>query len=68
MKDIDDAIILSEEIVASLSVMTSRQRTVVLAAMLGFTQAEIGTMLGVGQPAVSKMLKASKKFFARSVE
>ena len=61
MKGADDTIILSEEIAASLKAMTSHQRVVVLATMLGFTQAEIGDMLGIKQPAVSALLKRAKK-------
>ena len=60
MRSVDDAIILSEDIVCSLGEMNERQRTVILASMLGFTQAEIATMLGVSQQTVSIIFRQGK--------
>ena len=60
MKDIDEQIDHSAEIIAALSRLTDRQKIAVLAVMLGYTQAEMGDILGVSQPTASVILKSSK--------
>ena len=67
MQEVDDRIILSEEIVAALREMTERQRVVILATMLGFTQEEIATMLGVSQQTVSIIYMRGKSILENTL-
>ena len=56
MKEIDDRIDHSAEIIAAISRLTDRQKIAVLAAMLGYTQAEIGKIMSTKQNTVSELL------------
>ena len=67
MKEIDDRIDHSAEIIAAISRLTDRQKIAVLAAMLGYTQGEIGTVLGVSQQMASIILSKGKAFLKRAL-
>ena len=60
MKEIDDRIDHSAEIIAAISRLTDRQKIAVLAAMLGYTQAETGEIMGIRQNAVHYLLQRSR--------
>ena len=56
MKDVDDRIDRSAEIIKAISRLTDKQKIAVLAAMLGYTQDETGKMMDTKQNTVSELL------------
>ena len=60
MKDTEDRIINSDRIIYAISCLTDVQKIVVLATMLGYTQTQIGEILGVSQQTVSVVLREGK--------
>lgn len=58
--DAENQITSSEEIIHAIGLLTDRQKVAVLAAMLGYKQREIATMLGTNQSAASRLLERGK--------
>ena len=56
MKEVNERIDHKDSVVRALALLTDCQKVVVLATMLGYTQAEIGAILGVSQPTVFNIL------------
>ena len=67
MKDVDEQIDHAEDIIRAISRLTDRQKIAVMGTMLGYTQAEIGTIMGIKNTAVSELLKRGRATIANPV-
>jgi len=56
-EDVDDTL----DVIGFLRCLSRRQRSVAFLWMMGWTQAEIGALLGISQQAVSKCLSSHRR-------
>ena len=67
VKEVDDRIDHEVEIIEAISRLTDRQKIAVLAAMLGYTQNEIGTIMGIKQNTVSELLGRGRAILRKRI-